>query len=284
MPFVAHGVENPSSKRSYITASPFNGVIYSYTTQVNAANGYTVEGRLTPITTLPSGAAVTATNCPAGRILRELGRKLYPGANPGLAVGDTYGGAVVGTTVTNHMWVGVFDSVTGLRGFIDPNASTFAVYSTDRNPAFVDAAETAGGTPTRLGQPVYTSGGITMANGVFNQYRPVTTLANTDNQTLTVTQTLGGIVTMAAPPANPTNLYLPSTASMIAALGSIVGATSELVLRGGNGNNLYLTQGDANTTFIGPATSGTLTTVVNTAYRFTIVVTSATTIVIYHVL
>lgn len=166
MPFVAHGVENPNSKRSYITTSAFNAVIYSYATQVNAANGYKVEGKLTAITTLPSGAAVTATNCPAGRILREVGRKLYPGANPGLAVGDTYSGAVVGTTVTNHMWVSVFDSVTGLRGFIDPNASQFAVYSTDRNPAFVDAAETAGGTPTRLGPSIYTSGNVTAVGNV----------------------------------------------------------------------------------------------------------------------
>ena len=166
MPFVAHGVENPSSKRSYITTSAFNTVIYSYATQVNPANGYKVEGKLTAITLLPSGAAVTATNCPAGRILREVGRKLYPGANPGLSLGDTYDGAVVGTTVTNHMWVGVFDSVTGLRGFIDPNASNFAVYSTDRNPAFVDVAETAGGTPTRLGPSIYTSGNVTAVGNV----------------------------------------------------------------------------------------------------------------------
>ena len=292
MPFVAHGVENPNSKRSYITTSAFNGVIYSYTTQVNPANNYTAEGKLTAITTLPSGAAVTATNCPAGRILREAGRKLYPGANPGLAVGDTYSGAVVGTTVTNHMWVGVFDSVTGLRGFIDPNASQFAVYSTDRNPAFVDAAETAGGTPTRLGPSIYTAGnvtangsvtagtGITMTSGVFYQYRPVASLSAAD-QNLTLAQTLGGIITM-TPGSVVRNVYLPSTASMITALGSTVGASAEFVVNSID-NTLRLYRGDSNTTIVGSGqVSNTYIDVNTTIFRFIISVNSPTTVIVYH--
>ena len=279
MPFVAHGVENPNSKRSYISTSAFNGVIYSYTTQVNPANGYTAEGKLTAITTLPSGAAVTATNCPAGRILREVGRKLYPGANPGLAVGDTYSGAVVGTTVTNHMWVGVFDSVTGLRGFIDPNASTFAVYSTDRNPAFVDAAETAGGTPTRLGPTLYSGSGVTMTAGVFNQYRPVTSFSSAD-QNLTLAQTLGGIITM-TPGSTVRNVYLPSTASMITALGP-VGASAEFVVNSID-NTLRLTRLDGNTTIVGTGqVSNTYIDVNTTIFRFIISVNSPTTVIVYH--
>ena len=109
-----------SSKRSYITTSAFNTSIYTYTTRLNTSN-FKYEGQLAVVSTLPSGAALSATNCPAGRILRELGNKLYPGVHPGLAVGDTYNGAVVGTTATNHYWVKVFDAITGVRGYIDPN-------------------------------------------------------------------------------------------------------------------------------------------------------------------
>ena len=148
-----------SSKRSYISTSAFNGIIYSYTTTLNTTN-FKQEGRLAALTALPSGTTITAANCPAGRILRETGRKLYPGANPGLVLGDSYQGTAVTNNNLNKMWVLVFDSVTGLRGYIDPNAPQFAVYNNDRNPAFVDVAETAGGAPTRLGQPVFTSGNI----------------------------------------------------------------------------------------------------------------------------
>jgi hypothetical protein len=161
MSISVNGVQEATSKLSYITTAAFNGSIYQYTTQLNTTN-FNTEGQLAAITTLPSGAAVTSTNCPAGRILRVVGRKLYPGANPGLVLGDKYNGTTVSNNNLNHVWVAVFDSVTGLRGYIDPNASIFAIYSTDRNRAFVDVGETAGGTPTRLGQSVYTGGNVVL--------------------------------------------------------------------------------------------------------------------------
>jgi hypothetical protein len=165
MSISVNGVQDDTSKLSYITTAAFNGSIYQYTTQLNTTN-FNTEGQLAAITTLPSGAAVTSTNCPAGRILRVVGRKLYPGANPGLVLGDKYNGNTVSNNNLNHVWVGVFDSVTGLRGFIDPNASIFAIYSTDRNRAFVDVGETAGGTPTRLGPSIYTGGSVTAVGNV----------------------------------------------------------------------------------------------------------------------
>jgi hypothetical protein len=165
-----------SSKRSYITSAAFNSIIYSYTTTLNTTN-FKQEGRLAVLTTLPSGATITAANCPAGRILREVGRKLFPGANPGLVLGDSYQGTPVTNNNLNKMWVLVFDSVTGLRGYIDPNAPQFAVYNSDRNPAFVDVAETVGGTPTRLGQPVNTAGDVVLG-GKLTLTNVVTSTAN----------------------------------------------------------------------------------------------------------
>lgn len=159
-------LNSSSSKRSYISTTPFNTSIYSYRTRLNAT-AFKNEGKLSLVSTLPSGEALSTTNCPAGRILRETGRKLYPGANPGLEVGDVYNGATVGTAATQHLWVYVYDIVTGLSGYIDPNNTVFTVYNSDRNNAFVDLGEQTGGMPTRLGQPVYTGGNV-IANGIIS--------------------------------------------------------------------------------------------------------------------
>jgi hypothetical protein len=225
------------------------------------------------VSAFPSGAALTATNCPAGRILRESGRKIYPGANPGLAVGDTYNGTTVGTTVTSHMWVLVFDSVTGLRGFIDPNGPGFAVYNSDRNAAYVDLGEQTGGPPTRLGQSVFTSGNITTTGGSVIQYKLVTALGTSGASTLTAAQTVGGVVTQTSTGAQALNL--PATSALIAAMGSTVGTTCELTYINLAANAVTLTAGDGNTTIVGSAV------VNNTSARFIIAIATATTVVVY---
>jgi hypothetical protein len=162
---LAYEGDNARSKRSYLTTGAFNSSIFQYTTQLNGAN-LRNEGRLTAITASPAGTTLTAANCPAGRILREVGRKLYPGVHPGLAVGDTFSGAVVGTTATNKFWVLVFDAQTGVRGFIDPNGPLFTTYNTDKSIEILDALENAGGVPTRLGAPVNTAGNVTLGGNL----------------------------------------------------------------------------------------------------------------------
>ena len=162
---LAYEGDNYRSKRSYVTTAPFNASIFTYNTQFNSSN-FRTEGRLVVVSTLPSGANVSVTNCPAGRILREVGRKLHAGVNPGLAVGDTYSGAVVGTTATNKFWVMVYDAQTGLKGFIDPNAAIFTIYNSDKSVEIQDAFENAGGVPTRLGQPVNTAGNVTLGGNL----------------------------------------------------------------------------------------------------------------------
>ena len=265
-------LNSASSKRSYITTSAFNTSIYTYTTRLNTSN-FKYEGQLAVVSTLPSGAALSATNCPAGRILRETGRKLYPGANPGLVSGDTYNGSTVSGNTLNHMWVLVFDSVTGLRGFIDPNAPGFTVYNSDRNAAFVDLGEQTGGAPTRLGQSVFTSGNITTTGGSVIQYKPVTALGTSGASTLTATQAVGGVVTQTATGAQALNL--PATSALIAAMGSTVGTTCELTYINLAAQNVTLTAGDGNTTIVGSAV------VNNTSARFIISIASATTVVVY---
>jgi len=164
---MAHTYEGngPRSKRSYITTAPFNNDIWAYQTQMNPTS-FKTEGRLVAAT-LPSGTTLTAALCPAGRILREVGRKLFPAVHPGLVATDTWNGTAVGTSVsyTGHMMVLVFDAVTGLKGFIDPNNEILSVYNSDRANDFVDATEnpSTGGAPVRLGPSIYTAGNIVFA-------------------------------------------------------------------------------------------------------------------------
>ena len=130
-----------TSRRSYVSAAAFNNDFYSYT--VKTLNDETTVG----ILSLLPGA--TAINCPSGRVLRETGRKLYPNeANPG---------------ITTPM-VAVYDPVTFLNGYIDPNSPAFAVYSTDTSYFFNRGVNPATGLPD-VGPPVYTLGPISNTSG-----------------------------------------------------------------------------------------------------------------------
>ena len=265
---LAYEGDNARSKRSYITTSPFNGLIYQYTAQLNATT-LKNEGRLTAITTSPSGTTLSATNCPAGRILREIGAKLYPGVHPGLAVGDTFGGAVVGTTTTNKYWVKVFDAQTGVRGFIDPNAAIFTVYNSDKSIEIQDALENAGGAPARLGPSLPAT--VTTQKNVL----PAAT-TGTGVLTLTAAQAVGGVVVQAPGAAQAVNL--PSTASLIAWMGSAsVGAANEFVYINTSGANIAtITAGDGSTTIVGSAAVA-----VSSSARFFIILATATTVILY---
>lgn len=123
-------------KRSYIAMRAYNNDIFSYTTSV--VNDFETVG------TLGAVAGATAGNCPQGRILTETGRKLYPGANPGIT----------------QLMVGVFDYATGLSGFIDPNSSAFTPQNTDRPYYFTSpGANSVDPDPDRA-PPVFTRGDL----------------------------------------------------------------------------------------------------------------------------
>ena len=144
-------------RRAYITTTAFNNDFYTYTTSQNPTT-FVTTGVLAA-----NVVGATALTCPANRILRENGKRLYPeGANPGVST----------------LMVGVYDSITGLKGFIDPNAPPFAVYNTDKsyqtpnginpNGSLIDQGPpifTRG--PTRLYGGVDVSGGLTVATGAL---------------------------------------------------------------------------------------------------------------------
>ena len=113
-----------TSRLSYYSTANYYNNFFAYTTSVNAQG--TTVGTFTPV----SGA--TLANCPAGRVLRETGRKLYPGANPSV----------------NTYMVSVYDAQTQLTGFIDPNASMFTIYNTDKPNFISDGVDAASGVGT----------------------------------------------------------------------------------------------------------------------------------------
>jgi len=162
------GFNSGHPRRLYITTSAYHNDIYRYTTS-RSTTTYVVSGTLTSLATLGTG---TAANCPANRILRENGRRLNKDANPGLST----------------LLVGVYDSVSGLSGFIDPNSPRFAVYNGDKS-VFQDNGVDPNSGLVDQGPPIYTRGLVTSTTG------------------LTVATTTGGVTTTFFN-ASPTGLTL----------------------------------------------------------------------------
>jgi len=196
----------PRPKKEFIASAPFNNAFYSYTMFAPDAPKYQETGKLELLPNL------TAAICPAGRILRESGRYLYPGANPGLQAGEAnYQPGF------NHIWTKVFDAVTGLSGFIDANAPIFAYYSDERPEEFVDIGE-QDGTGSRKGPPIFTdgvviagkyiAGGVTtpliLATGMNNTPFNATTLNNSAD--LIINPTLANVFYLDLSPTTYNNL------------------------------------------------------------------------------
>ena len=116
---VSHGNLPSVPRRSYLSTEPFNTVIYSYSTAL-VNNVY--------VGTLSVLSTATPTNCPAGRVLHETGKKLFPGANP---------------NVSDYL-VSVYDPISMLTGFINPNQPIFSLMNTDRANFLLDGPSGTG--------------------------------------------------------------------------------------------------------------------------------------------
>uniref|UniRef100_A0A6C0BCI4 Uncharacterized protein n=1 Tax=viral metagenome TaxID=1070528 RepID=A0A6C0BCI4_9ZZZZ len=145
-----YGQRKDVSLRSYVSVNPFNTQLFSYTVSVNA--------QLQTVGTLAVVAGATALNCPVGRLLAETGKKIFPDVNAGVET----------------PMVSVYDAVSGLTGFIDPNAAVFTVYSTDK-PYFQQRGVDPVGDLKDNGMPIYTNGDI------ITKYGDVTVLGGNVN-------------------------------------------------------------------------------------------------------
>lgn len=207
-----------AARRQYIAVKNFNNSAFqSYTT-------YWDQGEL-------SGSFATvstdAAKCPKGAILHENGRKLVPDANPG---------------VTTYL-VGVYDPVSFLNGFIDPNSEYFAPFNTDKSyflpetdgdlgaPVYAKSVETTdtivAGTSVAAGTSVLATTGLgySSARGSVTQ--------QTNKATNVSLNTLSGLITMNGATLNA------NTAVGFTLLNSTIGANDFILanVAGGFGGN-----------------------------------------------
>jgi hypothetical protein len=267
---------------NFISTAPWQSFFKTYTFNgPSPANNFTGSGALSAVLNT-SGVAVTATDCPTGRILRTNGKKLYPDA------------AALDLTAypDRTPLVGVFDYHSGLSGFIDPNATVFAIYNVDKPIDSLDGTAASGANNHR-GMSVYTggnvtaAGSITMGSGYLNEFRPliaadtgVLTLTSLD-PTVTASYMVGALITQA--PATAQALNLPATVDLITALGSTVGATFKFTYMNRSGTNAAtLTAASGTTTIIG-ALAAPAVIATNTAANFVVRLATATTVIVYRV-
>ena len=116
---------NKQPQKTFVTTVVFNTKLFTYTTSLNA-NFQTVGS-------LVANTAATATNCPENRVLHANGKTLLPGVNPSIT----------------KPFIGVFDPVSGLNGFIDATDPAFANYDVNfpfqYNSGLQPAISTLGG-------------------------------------------------------------------------------------------------------------------------------------------
>lgn len=180
------GIHSGHPRRAYITTSAFNNDFYRYTTSFNNQT-FATTGTLTAVT------GATAANCPANRILRENGRRLVKDANPGIST----------------LMLGVYDSVSGLMGFIDPNSPRFAMYNSDKS-VFQDNGVDPNGGLTDQGPPIYTRGSVTAGAGV-NVNGGNLTLGTASGLLLGAPSSLAGTATTATFDLTTANVFLHTT-------------------------------------------------------------------------
>ena len=124
------------SAQSYIATNEFYNYFYSYIVTNGPSPQFKKVGSLQPV------PGANASKCPAGRILRENGKKLYPGVHSGISI----------------FMVGVFDSESLLSGYINLNEAVFAPFSGEK-PLFLED-RSKGDNTIPLGAPVYTQGHV----------------------------------------------------------------------------------------------------------------------------
>ena len=179
-----------SSRLSYISVATFNTVFLTYTT---STTNYVTTGTLAANVLNPTtGVTVVAADCPAGRVLRETGRKLFPDANP---------------NVTTCL-VSVYDRITGATGFIDPNSTFFAIYNVDKaNFLLQDTDE-----QVALGPPVYTGGGVTAASLTLLNHATVIAAGSSSAGNVAAFAGTSVVVSTTAVTASSIILITPTTA------------------------------------------------------------------------
>jgi hypothetical protein len=134
--------------QAYISTDAFASEFYSYV--VSRDSNLVSRGTLSLVLTSdPTGKA------PKGRVLHGNGKKLIPGVNP-MDVFPSGTGVTARTLSAKTLLTGVYDPVTGLKGFIDLSSPMFKKFDTN-SPASFDLGLN-GVTPASSG--VYVPGSL----------------------------------------------------------------------------------------------------------------------------
>ena len=196
------------SAKSYISTEAYNSNFFTYTVSTGPSPQFKKTGALVVVTGATSG------NCPAGNILRENGKKLFPDAYPG---------------VTDYM-VGVFDILNNLSGFIDPNDPVFASFNGDRPNYLKDSVNSQA---KNLGAPTLTQGSVLCSGDVVSsgQVRSQdVTVITTSTGTIVLNPLLGQVFKLTA--------TLTGAISLASTTGSAVanpGAVMYVIISNGGG-------------------------------------------------
>ena len=188
----------PVPRRSFITTGTFHTDIFKYTTAINSS--YQTVGTLTTLDALGTG---TAALCPGNRVLRENGRIVSPDAyNVSTKVtANGSGGSVTSASFTlQTTLVGVYDAISGLSGFIDPNSAKFQVYNGNKSYQLADGVNPVSGVKDNLGANALTTLSLTPAANATGVSAAIDASASkvfkisldstmTTNTTITVTTT-----------------------------------------------------------------------------------------------
>lgn len=208
---------NPKERpmTAFVATSSFVNNFYKYTLTSNDTTRV-VTGALGAVT------GATSNNCPAGRILKENGRRLYSNADPGIST----------------FMVGVIDSVTGYSGLIDPNASLFQRYTNERAADLADGLDySVGSGSNHRGDSTFTwgnviAGGNVIANSQLQSGAGVVALTNSNAANLIngqyftyVMAATTTLVATAVPPAG-TVVFLSLTGAFTATFGALYKMTT----------------------------------------------------------
>jgi hypothetical protein len=139
----------PVPRRSFITTGTFHTDIFKYTTAINSS--YQTVGTLTTLDALGTG---TAALCPGNRILRENGRIISPDSytvSTKVTANGSGGSVTTASFTLQTILIGVYDAISGLNGFIDPNSPKFQVYNGSKSYQLVDGVNPISGLKDNLG-------------------------------------------------------------------------------------------------------------------------------------
>ena len=203
--------EQPS--QAFISTQPFASEFYSY-----------IVSRDSNLVTRGTFALVLSSDpkgqMPKARILHATGKKLIPGVNP-MDFFPSGTGVSARTLSAPTLLTGVYDPVTGLKGFIDLASPSFVKYDTN-SPASFDLGLN-GATPASSG--VYVPGSLGGAGASVNYY-------SSQAENLVIGSTTVGYGMSVAPSSTVGFTLARSSITTLSGSASVAGSVVALVTAG----------------------------------------------------